>query len=121
MVWVATVVAHTDARATFAPTDRSMPPPMMTKVMPMLTTPMTEPRRRMVRVLSTLAKRSPPVTTPTMIRMIRASTRPRLRPTEPRKTFLSPDTSGAESSGPTGGGPAAATVAVESLIVRFPP
>lgn len=40
--WVATVVAHTEARATIAPTDRSMPPEMMTKVMPTVTTPMTD-------------------------------------------------------------------------------
>ncbi len=40
--WVATVVAHTEARATIAPTDRSMPPETMTKVMPTVTTPMTD-------------------------------------------------------------------------------
>ena len=40
--WVASVVAQTDASATIAPTDRSMPPPMITKVMPTLTTPMTD-------------------------------------------------------------------------------
>lgn len=40
--WVATVVAHTEASATIAPTDRSMPPETMTKVMPTVTTPMTE-------------------------------------------------------------------------------
>ena len=40
--WVATVVAHTEERATIAPTDRSMPPQVMTKVMPTVTTPMTE-------------------------------------------------------------------------------
>ena len=49
-----------------APTERSMPPPPMTNVIPMLTTPMTEARRRMVIALSTLAKRSPAVMTPTM-------------------------------------------------------
>ena len=36
------MVAHTEARATIAPTDRSMPPLVMTKVMPTVTTPMTE-------------------------------------------------------------------------------
>ncbi len=40
--WVATVVAHTEARATMAPTDRSMPPEMMTKVTPTVTTPITD-------------------------------------------------------------------------------
>ncbi len=36
------MVAHTEARATIAPTDRSMPPEMITKVMPTVTTPMTD-------------------------------------------------------------------------------
>ena len=63
-LWVASVVAQTEASATIAPTDRSMPPPMITKVMPTVTTPMTEASRRMVRTLSTLAKRSPAVATP---------------------------------------------------------
>ena len=40
MACVAKVVAHTDASARIAPTDRSMPPPVITNVMPMLTTPM---------------------------------------------------------------------------------
>ena len=82
IVWVDRVVAQTEASATIAPTDRSIPPPVMTKVMPMLTTPMTEARRRIVSMLSTLRKRSPAVTPPTMIRITRAITRPRLRPTE---------------------------------------
>ena len=43
-----------------------MPPPMMTNVMPMLTTPMTEASRRIVSRLSMLANRSPAVMTPTM-------------------------------------------------------
>ena len=40
--WVASVVAQTEESATIAPTDRSMPPPMITKVMPTLTTPITD-------------------------------------------------------------------------------
>ena len=40
--WVASVVAHTEDNATRAPTDRSMPPPMMTNVIPTVTTPMTD-------------------------------------------------------------------------------
>ena len=83
MVWVARVVAQTLERATIAPTDRSMPPPPMTKVIPTLTTPMTEARRRIVIMLSTLAKRSPAVMTPTTHRMTSAMTRPRLRPADP--------------------------------------
>ena len=82
MVCVATVVHHTDASATMAPTDRSMPPPMMTNVMPTLTTPMTDASRRIVSMLSMSAKRSPAVTTPTIMMSARAATRPRLRPTE---------------------------------------
>ena len=82
MVWVARVVAQTDASATMAPTDRSMPPPMITNVMPMLTTPITEAKRRMVSMLSTEANRSPAVATPTMINTTSAMTKPRLRPTE---------------------------------------
>ena len=46
--WVASVVAHTEDSATSAPTERSMPPPMITNVMPTLTTPMTEASRRIV-------------------------------------------------------------------------
>ncbi len=64
IVWVATVVAHTERQGHLAPTDRSMPPPLMTNVMPTLTTPMTEASRRMVSALSTLANRSPAVITP---------------------------------------------------------
>ncbi len=82
MVWVARVVAHTEERATIAPTDRSIPPPEMTKVIPMLTTPMTEANRRIVRMLSKLANRSPPVATPTMKSTANAMTRPRLRVAE---------------------------------------
>lgn len=40
--WVATVVAHTEERATMAPTDRSMPPEMITKVTPTVTMPITD-------------------------------------------------------------------------------
>ena len=61
IVWVANVVAQTDASARIAPTDRSMPPPVITKVMPMLTTPMMEANRRIVSTLSMLANRSPAV------------------------------------------------------------
>ena len=39
------------------PTDRSMPPAMMTRVMPMLITPMIDAWRRIVRMLLTLVKR----------------------------------------------------------------
>ncbi len=52
------MVAQTEDSATSAPTDRSMPPPMITKVIPMLTTPMTAASRRMV---STLSSRGEPV------------------------------------------------------------
>ncbi len=90
--WVARVVAHTDDSATRAPTDRSMPPPMITNVMPTLTTPITEASFRIVSTLSTSAKRSPAVITPTMQRIARAMTRPRLRPIGPaRKPAPLPD------------------------------
>ena len=52
IVWVATVVHQTDESATIAPTERSMPPPMITNVMPMLTTPIVAASRRIVRALS---------------------------------------------------------------------
>ena len=110
MVCVARVVAHTLARATWAPTDRSMPPPPMTKVIPTLTTPMTEASRRMVIALSTLAKLSPAVATPTMQSSRRAMTRPRLRPPEPatREWRREPD-DGAASGGSGADSPAALT------------
>ena len=59
---VASVVAHTDARPRTEPTDRSMPPAVMTKVMPMLTTPTTEAALRITTMLSRLANRLPAVT-----------------------------------------------------------
>ena len=73
---------QTEASATIAPTDRSMPPPVITKVMPIETTPITEASRRMVSTLSTLANCSPAVAMPTRHRMTSATTSPRLRPTE---------------------------------------
>ena len=83
IVCVAKVVAQTEERATIAPTDRSMPPPMITNVMPMLTTPTIEASRRIVTIVSTLAKRSPAVMTPTAQMTSSATTRPMLRPNEP--------------------------------------
>ena len=83
MVCVAKVVAHTEDRARIAPTDRSMPPPVITNVMPMLTTPMVEASRRIVSALSMLANRSPAVTTPAAQIRPSATTRPRLRPNAP--------------------------------------
>ena len=64
MAWVASVVHHTERRARIAPTDRSMPPPVITKVMPTLTTPITAASRRMVSTLFGSANRSPAVITP---------------------------------------------------------
>ena len=64
IVWVATVVHQTDDSATIAPTERSMPPPMITNVMPMLTTPIVAASLRIVRVLAVDANRSPAVITP---------------------------------------------------------
>ena len=55
------MVHHTEASAAIAPTDRSMPPPMITNVIPMLTTPITDASRRMVSALSMLANCSPAV------------------------------------------------------------
>jgi hypothetical protein len=46
--WVASVVAHTEASAMIAPTDRSMPPPMITNVMPTVMTPMVDASARML-------------------------------------------------------------------------
>ena len=63
--WVPVVVAQTEDRPTTAPTERSIPPAVITKVMPIDTTPMTEASRRMVSTLSVLANRSPAVMTPT--------------------------------------------------------
>ena len=80
IVWVARVVHHTEASATMAPTERSMPPPVITNVMPMLTTPMTEASRRIVRRLAVLANWSPAVATPATQSRASATTSPRLRP-----------------------------------------
>ena len=81
IVWVATVVHQTDDSATIAPTERSMPPPMITNVMPMLTTPMPAASRRIVSALSLDANRSPAVNAPTAQISSSATTRPALRPT----------------------------------------
>jgi hypothetical protein len=79
-------VATTEARPVTEPTDRSMPPEMMTRVMPMLMTPMIDAWRRIVSTLLTLVKVSGAVTAPTITRISRATTRPRFRPTEPEST-----------------------------------
>ena len=50
-LWVATVVHQTPASAMIAPTDRSMPPPMITKVMPTVTTPIADACCRIVKTL----------------------------------------------------------------------
>ena len=42
------MVAHTEESAMIAPTDRSMPPPMMTNVMPTVMTPIVEASARML-------------------------------------------------------------------------
>ena len=49
--WVASVVIHTLASATIEPTDRSMPPEMITNVMPTLTTPIAAASRSMIEML----------------------------------------------------------------------
>ena len=85
------MVAHTDDSATIAPTDRSMPPPVITNVIPTETTPITEASRRMVSALSMLANCSPAVQIPTRQSTNSAMTRPRLRPTEvPSSTPTNP-------------------------------
>src|SRR3546814_14477609 len=65
------------------PTDRSMPPAMLTSVMPIEMTPTIDAARRIVRMLLTLRKVSGAVTAPTITRRRSATTSPRLRPTEP--------------------------------------
>ena len=83
MVCVAIVDAHTEASPSTEPTDRSMPPPVMTNVMPIDSTPSTEARRRIVRRLSSVANRSPAVMIPTRQIATSAITSPRLRPAGP--------------------------------------
>src|SRR4051812_12927418 len=66
-----------------APTDRSIPPPMITKVMPTVTTPTTEASLRIDRKLFHAQVEAPyrsgRVTTPMMISAISTPTNPRLR------------------------------------------
>ncbi len=81
IAWVPVVDAHTEDRATIAPTERSMPPPVITNVMPIATTPIADARLSMVMMLLVLAKRSPAVTSPTTQSSTSATTRPRLRAT----------------------------------------
>ncbi len=61
------------------PTDRSMPPPMMTKVMPTVMTPMTEACVRIVTMLSRVGNVSGWVIQPITNSTMRTTTRPRLR------------------------------------------
>ena len=75
--WVASVVAHTDASAITAPTERSMPPPMITNVMPTVMTPIVEASARTLTMFEEVAKFSGAVTRPTTARRISATTRPR--------------------------------------------
>ncbi len=77
--WVATVVAHTEASATIAPTDRSMPPETMTKVMPTVTTPITEAWVRTSWRLRVSRNSSGLVMPPMMISTARTPSRERVR------------------------------------------
>ena len=66
------------------PTERSMPPAVMTKVMPMLITPMIDAKRMIVRKLSTFDEAvARGDRTPTTMSSSSAMTRPRLRPAAP--------------------------------------
>jgi len=56
---VATVVDQTPARAMSAPTDRSMPPPMITNVIPTVTTPIAAACCRITIMLLTTQSVSP--------------------------------------------------------------
>src|SRR3712207_1837797 len=76
--WVCRVVAHTEASATSAPTDRSIPPPMMTSVTPTVTTPLTDELTRMFLMLATVPNVSL-VSTPTTASTTSTATSPRLR------------------------------------------
>jgi hypothetical protein len=86
---VATVVAQTEARATIAPTERSMPPEVMTKVIPTVTTPITEPwvrtswRLRVSRNSSGLVM--PPIRTSAARTPSRERVRMSARTTRPRQ------------------------------------
>ena len=63
--WTLARLATTVVRPMTEPTERSMPPAVMTKVTPMLITPMIEAYRRMVSMFSRLRNRSPLVAAPT--------------------------------------------------------
>src|SRR5919107_4031650 len=76
---VATVVAHTDASAITLPTDRSIPPPMITIVTPTVITPITEAEVRIVSRLLVVANVSA-VATPITHSTTSTATSPRLRP-----------------------------------------
>ena len=78
------MVAHTEDRATSAPTDRSMPPPMMTKVIPTVTTPMIDALTRMFSRLLRVRNAPSVVATPTIARITSTPTRPRLRTSDNR-------------------------------------
>src|SRR6185312_14274537 len=78
--WVATVVDHTEHNATCEPTDRSMPPPMITNVIPMDNTPVTTARVSTVRRFEAVPNRAPAVTIPMMINTTNAMISPRCRP-----------------------------------------
>ena len=79
MSWVATVVDQTVHSATIAPTDKSIPPPVITNVIPMLTTPITEASRRISMMFSLVMNVSGAEIQPSTTRMASATINARLR------------------------------------------
>ncbi len=84
-------VATTDASPRTEPTDRSMPPAMMTNVMPIESTPMTDACRTIVKNVFTVRKLSPAVIAPTAMIASSATMRPRLRPKGPPRNRRNAD------------------------------
>ncbi|WP_418606435.1 hypothetical protein [Georgenia sp. SUBG003] len=78
IVCVASVDAHTVARPMTDPTERSIPPAVMTKVTPMLMTPRTAVCSRITMMLLRPTNRGPEVTMPMTTSRTRAMMRPRL-------------------------------------------
>jgi hypothetical protein len=85
--WLATVVHQTEASARIAPTLRSMPPAMITNVIPTVTTPITDAVVRMLSMLFQVRNSPGAVAVPTIASRISTTISPRLRssPTAARR------------------------------------
>ena len=121
---VARVVAQTDASAMTLPTDRSMPPPMITTVTPTVITPMIEAEVRIVSRLLVVANVSA-VARPMTHSTRRTATSPRLRPALVSRTRARADgrsaCAAARSTRPRSAAGGTVTACESPFVTALPP